>query len=362
MTAGIAVQTGAPLASRTTLELGGAAEHFCVATSEAAAIDAFAWARSRGLAATVLGGGSNVLVSDAGVRGLVVAMASRGVEWEERGAVTRVTAMAGEPWDALVRDSVARGLAGLECLSGIPGLVGAAPIQNVGAYGQEVAERIAQVRILERATGKVRTLMPDACAFGYRDSSFKREPDRSVVLSVAFDLRRGGVPKLAYDELARALDTREAPPTLASVREAVLTLRRAKSMLIDPADDNRRSVGSFFVNPVLPAAEAERVVQTALGLGLAARAEEVPRWPAVDGRVKLAAGWLVERAGFAKGLRRGAVGISSRHALALVHHGGGTSAALVALARDVRDGVRTRFGVTLVPEPVFVGFDADPLG
>lgn len=360
MTERIAIEQGVPLASRTTLELGGAAEHFCVATSEAHAIDAFAWAKARGLPATALGGGSNVVVSDAGVRGLVVAMAMRGVDWQERGAVTRVTARAGEPWDALVRDAVARGLAGLECLSGIPGLVGAAPIQNVGAYGQEVAECITEVRVLERATGTVRALAPDACAFGYRDSAVKREPNRWVVLSVTFDLRRGGVPKLAYDELARAVDAHGKPTTLALVRDTVLALRRAKSMVIDPTDDNRRSAGSFFVNPVVSAAEAERVVQQAVRLNLAARAEDVPRWPAADGRVKLAAGWLVERAGFSKGARRDAVGISSRHALALVHHGGGTSAALVALAREVRDAVRARFGVALVPEPVFLGFDADP--
>jgi UDP-N-acetylmuramate dehydrogenase len=225
--------------------------------------------------------------------------------------------------------------------------VGATPIQNVGAYGQEVAETIRAVRAFDRQAGRVVELAPEACGFGYRTSAFKRDPDRHVVLAVTFGLRPGGAPALRYRELAEALRS-HAAPTLAEARAAVLALRRAKSMVIDPGDPNRRSAGSFFMNPVVPAAEAARI---------AARAApaEMPQWPAGAGLVKLAAGWLIERAGIVKGLRRGAVGVSSRHALALVHHGGGTTAALLALARDVREAVRARFGVTLEAEPVLVG-------
>jgi UDP-N-acetylmuramate dehydrogenase len=361
VTGGIAIERNTPLAPRTTLRLGGAAEHFCAPEDEAGVGEALAWADAHALPVTVLGGGSNVVVSDAGLRGLVMGVNLRGTDWQEHGRVTRVTVSAGEPWDAFVAEAVARGLAGVECLAGIPGLVGAAPIQNVGAYGQEVAECVVEVRALDRTDGRVYSLATEACAFGYRDSAFKRDPARWVVLAVTFELRRDGAPKVAYDELARALEARGAAPTLAAVRETVLSLRRAKSMVIDPADENRHSAGSFFVNPMVTLSEAERVVEAAVRTGLVACTDDVPRWPAPDGRVKLAAGWLVERAGFAKGSRRGAVGVSSRHALALVHHGGGTSAALLALAREVRDRVRARFGVTLVPEPVFLGFGGDPL-
>lgn len=346
------VERDVPLALRTTLELGGAAEYFVEVSDEASIARALAWARERELAVSILGGGSNVVVSDAGARGLVVSIASRGIVWEERGRRVRVTAAAGEPWDPLVATTVARGLGGLECLSGIPGRVGAVPIQNVGAYGQEVSTTIVSVRVLDRASGEVTESSPEACAFAYRQSAFKRAPARSIVLAVSFELERDAAPLVAYDQLAQALERAGTPSSLASVRATVLALRRAKSMVIEPDDENRRSVGSFFVNPVVDASEAERVVSQALAAGLVAAPNEIPRWPADGGKVKLAAGWLVERAGFARGARRGAVGISTRHALALVHHGGGTSAALLALAREVRDGVQARFGVTLVPEPV----------
>jgi len=336
-----------PLAPLTTLELGGRARHLTRAADEASLIAALRWADERRLPVLVLGGGSNVVVSDAGYDGLVVCVASRGLAFApEDGGEVRVTAQAGEPWDALVAETVQRGLGGLECLSGIPGLAGATPIQNVGAYGQEVAETIRAVRVVERGSWRVSELAPEACGFAYRDSAFKRDPGRHVVLAVTFGLRAGGPPAVRYRELALALAAR-AEPTLADARVAVLALRRSKSMVIDPADPNRRSVGSFFTNPIVGAAEAARVAVLAGG--------EMPRWPAGDGLVKLSAGWLIERAGFAKGLRRGPVGISSRHALALVHHGGGTSAALVELAREIRDGVRARFGVTLTAEPVLVG-------
>jgi UDP-N-acetylmuramate dehydrogenase len=353
----LAIAADVPLAPLTTLELGGRARHLAEATDEAAVIEALRWAEGhggpRGLPVLVLGGGSNVVVADAGWGGLVVRIASRGVQVAApAGGEVLVTAQAGEPWDALVADTVGRGLAGLECLSGIPGLAGATPIQNVGAYGQEVADTIRAVRAVERRTLRVVDLPPEACRFGYRDSAFRRDPDRYVVLAVTFALRPGGAPTVRYQELGAALDAAAAPPGLGSVRDTVIALRRRKSMVVDAGDDNRRSVGSFFTNPVVPEADAARVAATAAPV-------ELPRWPAGAGLVKLPAGWLIEQAGIAKGMRRGPVGVSTRHALALVHLGGGTTAALVALAREVRDAVRARFGITLTPEPVLIGTTLD---
>jgi UDP-N-acetylmuramate dehydrogenase len=375
------VREDVPLAPLTTLGLGGRARYFLEAPDGATLAAALGWARSEGLPAVLLGGGSNVVVADAGVDGLVVRMAQRGVRRDRAREVAEAgggraaadsgsggaaaelwTVAAGEPWDPLVERAVAAGLAGIECLSGIPGTAGATPIQNVGAYGQEVSEVVESVRVLDRSSLEERELAPEECAFGYRDSRFRREPERHAVLAVTFRLAPGGGAATRYPELERAVAATGEPPTLAAVRRTVLALRRAKSMVIEPGDDNRRSVGSFFVNPVLPAAEAEAVVARALAAGAARDPSEVPRFAAEEGRVKLSAGWLIERAGFPKGTRRGPVGISSRHALALVHHGGGTTADLLALAREVRRAVRDRFGVTLRPEPVFLGFgEADPL-
>ena len=349
------IRDGVPLAPFTTLELGGPARHFVEAADENAVIEALRWADGRKLPVALLGGGSNMVVSDAGFDGLVIRIATRGIAFETSGGDATVTAAAGEPWDALVAEAVGRGLGGVECLSGIPGLVGATPIQNVGAYGQEVAETIRAVRVLERGTWQTREVPPADCGFGYRDSAFKRDPTRFVVLAVTFGLRPGAAPVLRYRELAESLagagvGAATAPPTLADARAAVLALRAGKSMLVTAGDPNRRSVGSFFTNPLVEAGEAEAVAARAGDDGA-----RMPRWPAGDGRVKLSAGWLIERAGVAKGLRRGPVGVSSAHALALVHHGGGTTAALIALGREIREAVRRRFGVILVPEPTFVG-------
>ena len=357
----LSVRDDVPLAPLTTLELGGRARHFVEATDDEATILAasLAWGRARGVPALVLGGGSNVVVGDGGFDGLVIHLASRGLAFVDAGDEVRVTAAAGEPWDAFVAETVARGLAGLECLSGIPGLVGATPIQNVGAYGQEVAETIRSVRVADRRDGSIVELAPAECAFGYRDSAFRRVPDRHVVLDVTFGLRPGGAPTLRYRELAEALSA-DTPPTLASTRQTVLALRRRKSMVLDAADPNRRSVGSFFTNPVVAADVAERLAARAAADRIVSAAADVPRWPAGPGRVKLSAGWLIEHAGIARGERSGAVGVSTNHALALVHHGGGTTADLVALARRVRDAVTAHFGVTLLPEPIFVGVAFEP--
>jgi len=369
-----------PLAPLTTLGLGGPARYFVEPPGTEALAEALAWAAASGVRAVVLGGGSNVVVADAGVDALVVHPVLRGIERRPAGPpeggpdgepgvdTVLVTAAASEPWDPFVRGAVSEELAGLECLSGIPGTVGASPVQNVGAYGREVAEVLDEVRVLDRRTLEERVLSVGECAFAYRDSRFRREPDRFVVLAASFRLTPGGAPTVRYPELERMVVGGGASPTLDAVREAVLALRRGKSMVLEAGDPNRRSVGSFFVNPVLPAEEAERVEARALALGVAEDRSAVPRFPAGDGRVKLSAAWLIEAAGFRKGERRGPVGISSRHSLALVHHGDGRTADLLALAREIRDRVRERFGVTLRPEPVFLGFQddedegKDPLG
>ena len=348
----VAPQPYAPLAPLSTMGVGGPARWYVEARDEGAVRAALEWAERRGLSVRVLGGGSNLVVADAGVDALVVRVALRGVAVREAGAAIELTAAAGEPWDDVVRLAVEQGWAGLECLSGIPGLVGATPIQNVGAYGQEVSETVAAVRVLDRATRTVATLDPSACGFAYRDSAFKSTaPDRYVVLGVTYRLRPGGAPTVRYADVERHLAERGIErPGLADVRRAVLEIRRAKSMVLDPDDPNRRSCGSFFVNPVVSRAEADRIAA-------AAGAPTMPRWPEPGGqRVKLAAAWLVERAGFARGHADGAAGISTRHTLAIVAREGARAADVVRVARRVRDAVRARFGVSLAPEPVFWGF------
>jgi len=339
------------LRSLTTLELGGPARYLIEAADEATLIRAVLWAAEQGLPLVVLGGGSNVVVSDAGFDGLVVRMAIRGTAFRDDGTVY---AAAGEAWDPFVEATVARGWAGIECLAGIPGSVGATPIQNVGAYGQEVAETIRDVRVLDRAARAIVTLSAAQCTFGYRDSVFRRNPEAYVVLGVAFALRPGGPPSVRYRELSDALAA-DPPPSLATVSATVRALRRKKSMVIDPSDPNRRSVGSFFTNPVLDAAAFAALAARATAAGVVTTPSDVPCHAAPDGKVKVPAAWLIERAGFTKGLRRGPVGISSAHALSLVHHGGGTTAALRALAEEIRAAVDARFGVTLTEEPITLG-------
>jgi UDP-N-acetylmuramate dehydrogenase len=352
----IAVAERVPLAPLTTLGVGGAARWFVEATNETAVRAACTWARERGVALRVLGGGSNLVVADAGVDALVVRVALRGLTHREHGGAIELTAAAGEPWDGVVAHGVGRGWAGLECLSGIPGLVGATPIQNVGAYGQEVSDTVVGVRALDTRDGEIVTFAAADCGFAYRDSMFKREsPGRFVVLAVTYRLRPGGPPTLSYGDVKRALvdatSSGRGAPTLADTRAAVLSIRRGKSMTLDqPGDANRRSCGSFFLNPIVDAAQAEAVT---------ARAGDptMPRWPQPDGRVKLSAAWLIERAGLTRGERTGAVGLSTRHTLAIVAHDGARTADVLAFARGVQARVEQRFGVRLSPEPVFWGAD-----
>jgi UDP-N-acetylmuramate dehydrogenase len=339
-----------PLAPLTTLGVGGDARYVVDAEDDRAVELGLRFARERGLSLRVLGGGSNVVVGDSGFDGLVLRMLTRGQNLTRSGSSVRLEAQAGEPWDELVRASVERGDQGVECLSGIPGLVGATPIQNVGAYGQEVAETIESVRVIDRETLAHRTLTTAECRFTYRDSFFKSvAPERYVVLSVVFRLAPAGAPAVRYAELERRLaedGIDKAEATLTQVRDTVLALRRAKSMVLERDDENRRSCGSFFVNPIVTAEQAEHVERITGD-------PRMPRYPQADGRVKLAAGWLIERAGFRKGERRGAVGLSSKHALAIVCRDGARASDVVAFAREIVAAVAERLGVTLTPEPVF---------
>jgi UDP-N-acetylmuramate dehydrogenase len=344
------------LAPLTTLELGGTAHAYIEIDGVAMAREALRWARRHDLPLAILGSGSNLVVADEGFAGLVLRVGLRGIEFAGNGEVVHVTASAGERWDQLVAATIAENLAGLECLSGIPGWVGATPIQNVGAYGQDVAAVIESVRALDLTSLEERTLAPERCGFGYRTSTFRDFPGRYLVLAVTYNLVRGGRPKIEYRELRRALGVARAAPSLVEVRDAVLELRRSKSMVLQEGDPNRRSVGSFFVNPVIDAMALAALDERLRASGILKATESVPTFPSETDGFKVPAAWLIEKAGFARGLRRGAVGISSAHALALVHHGGGTSTELVALARDIREGVRRRFDIELQPEPVFLGF------
>ena len=346
------------LAERTTLEIGGAARWWARVEEPATLGELVRWAGAQGLPLTILGGGSNLLVADGGFDGLVIELGWKGVDVERQPGGARLRVGAGVPWDALVATTVEAGLGGLECLSGIPGRVGAAPIQNIGAYGQEVAEHLHAVEVFDLERGRVERLLASDCGFGYRWSHFKGAwRGRYVVLGVELELPATEIGTVRYRDLEKRFELApgDPRPSVAAVREAVLEVRRSKSMVLDPEDPNRRSAGSFFVNPVVDpamAAEALRRFREAGGEG------EMPAYPAAEGRTKLAAAWLIERAGFERGHRQGRVGLSSRHTLALINRGGATARELLGLAATIRTGVRERFGVSLEPEPVFLGFDA----
>jgi UDP-N-acetylmuramate dehydrogenase len=348
-----------PLAPRTTLGVGGPARFYAEPRSPHAARSALSWARERGIAVKVLGGGSNLLVADRGVAALVLGVHIEGINVYTTADGVHVTAGAGEAWDPFVARAVDAGWAGIECLSGIPGKVGATPIQNVGAYGQDVSETIERVDAIDRTTLEAVSFTAAECGFAYRDSVFKRELEgRHLITHVTFRLAPGGAPALRYAELTRAL-AGTASPSLAQVREAVLALRRSKSMVYDAADENHRSAGSFFTNPIVT--EAQLTAARAAARSLLREGEAMPEFPAEGGLTKLSAGWLIERSGFQRGAGEGRVGLSTKHALALVNRGGATAAELVAFATKVKRRVREVFGVTLVPEPVLVGFEPEEI-
>lgn len=348
-------QTDVALAPFCTMRVGGPARWFVEARSQSDVIDALRWASLKGVALHVLGGGSNLVIADEAFEGLVVRVAVLGLGSDLAGGCRVYSAGAGEPWDPFVAHTVSADDAGLECLSGIPGLVGGTPIQNVGAYGQEVSETITQVHAVDRATATPVSFSRAQCGFGYRTSRFKHaDADRYVVTRVEFSLTPHGLPTLRYADVVAFFDAAGTrSPTLSQAREGILAIRRRKGMVIEDGNPANRSCGSFFVNPVVPRAAFDRV-QSAAG------AAEVPHFVVAAGSVKIPAAWLIERAGFPKGTTRGPVGISPFQAQALVNHGGARAADVVALACEVKRAVWRTFGIALVPEPVFVGFASTP--
>ena len=320
-----------PLAPLTTLGIGGPARFFTEARSVSDVIEATATDQPL----LILAGGSNVLIADEGFPGLVVHLKLRGITNEDSGVIK---AAAGEPWDSVVELAVKKRWAGIECLSGIPGSVGATPIQNVGAYGQDVSETIVSVEVFDRSTRTVTTLSNADCQFGYRTSVFKNSAkERYVVLSVTFRLTPDGPPALRYPELQKFIGHAS---DLQQVRDAVITIRRKKGMVIDPRDPDTRSDGSFFMNPIVPPSMVT---------------PDMPHFPAGD-NVKLSAAWLIENAGFHKGFVHGNVGLSTKHTLAIINRGGGTAREVVELVQMIQAAVREKFGVEIHPEPNFIGF------
>jgi UDP-N-acetylmuramate dehydrogenase len=353
----IKILNDVPLAPRTTLGLGGNARYFTDCASEENILEALTYARTGGLRIHVLGGGSNTVVADDGFDGLVVKISVPGVSFALKGDSALVRAGAGEDWDRFVGQSVQRGLGGLECLSGIPGLVGATPVQNVGAYGQEVSDVIAGVRVIDRSTLDLLTLTTADCHFDYRQSRFKAEDtDRYIITEVTFALLPQALPTVRYPELDRAIKERvdisslgRGTESLSAVRATVLQIRRAKSMLIDPADPNTKSVGSFFMNPVVDRAAFTELTTRWMTTG---GREEIPHF-LFGTAMKISAAWLVEKSGFPRGYRKGGVGISDNHSLALVNRGG-TTRELLELAAAIEAAVLRRFGLHLQREPVLL--------
>ena len=355
-----AMQENVPLAPMTTIGIGGAARWFYDATSVEALVEALAWARETNVPVFILGGGSNLLIADEGFDGLVIRNSIRGVDTGHDGDAVRLRVGGGESWDSLVERAVERRWTGIETLSGIPGSVGATPIQNVGAYGQEVAETIVGVEAIHLATGQPRAFTPAECRFAYRDSIFKgAAKGEFAIVGVSFRLEPGKPPEIRYPELQRYLDeTVEGSPSLQQVRDAVLAIRRRKGMVLDPADPDSRSDGSFFTNPIVSTDEYQAFLRRARDAEPELEADRIPVFPAGDGRVKLSAAWLIEHAGFRKGYGDGRVGLSSKHTLAIVNRGGGTAADVLRLVAEIQRAVAHRFGVAVRPEPVFVGFDS----
>jgi UDP-N-acetylmuramate dehydrogenase len=349
------LKTHVPLAPFTTLGIGGPARYFAEINTSSDLIAGIEWAQARSLPLFVLGGGSNVVIADEGFPGLVLRVSINGVETHFDDGYVFITAGAGEDWDDLVALTVARNWAGFECLSGIPGRVGATPIQNVGAYGQEISESFVSLEAFDIAAGQLVELSARDCEFDYRSSRFKtRDQGRFIITRVKYRLVVDGVPAVRYPELQRHVKDLN-PVTLQRVREAVLAIRRQKAMVIDPSDTDSKSVGSFFVNPTVSIEQFEKIKERLVSAGVD---KELPSFPAPNGRVKLSAAWLIESAGLKRGYVYGNVGTSTKHALAIINRAGGTARDIVELKELIQRHVLDSFGITLVPEPMFVGFDS----
>ncbi len=352
------IQENVPLAPLTTLQMGGAARYFAEPKREDEVREATQFAKTRSLPLFVLGGGSNLVVADAGWPGLVLRVAIGGISSPKTRDATSNAVLfsvgAGVNWDDFVAQAVVQNCAGVECLSGIPGSVGGTPVQNVGAYGQEVAETIESVRALDLQSDRIVVLPKPACGFRYRASILNStERGRYIILRVNYRLKRGGAPSLKYADLQKhfADSAEKKNPSLVETREAVRAIRRSKGMLLVPGDSDCRSAGSFFKNPVLSEEQFQDLTARA-----ASRALEIPSYPALDAHHKVSAAWLVEHSGFAKGYAAGAVGISNKHALALINRGGANASDIVSLKDQIQHGVQAAWGILLEPEPVFVGF------
>jgi UDP-N-acetylmuramate dehydrogenase len=348
-------QENIPLAPLTTFRVGGPARYFVDAHSEHEVSEAVAFAFARKLPLFVLGGGSNLLVSDEGWPGLVLKVSLAGVEFEGDHQKMLFHAGAGENWDDLVALAVSKNCGGIECLSGIPGTVGGTPVQNVGAYGQEVSQTITRVHAFEIATGKLMDLSNRDCGFSYRSSVFNTTRRNDfIVLEVSYRLCRNAEPKIEYADVKNFFAAANIEkPTLQQVRDAVRSIRQSKAMLLVDGDEDCRSAGSFFKNPIVSASEADRVQALA---EKRAPDQTLPRYQAAAGQVKLAAAWLVEQSGFSKGYSLGPVGISRKHTLAIVNRGGATAKNILALKDEIEKRVFDIWGISLRPEPVFVGF------
>jgi UDP-N-acetylmuramate dehydrogenase len=348
----IEIRENIHLAPYTTLQVGGNAKYFAEPTSDDEVIEALRWAEAHAFPVFILGGGSNLLVSDAGFRGLVLHMTMNGIEARDHGAKRIYSAGAGVEWDTLVACTIKDNCAGLECLSGIPGTVGGTPVQNVGAYGQDVSETIVRVCAVDTATFQRAEFDKAACGFSYRQSRFNgSDLGRYILTRVDYALQPGGTPNISYSDIKRYFSNtphHDTIPTLSETRKSVLTIRRGKGMVLDEDDADSRSAGSFFKNPVVSLAQYERIA--------AGSAVPVPHFVAGQGQVKLAAAWLVEQAGIEKGFILGQAAVSSKHTLALTNRGGATAADVLLLKEFVQRRVHERFGVELRPEPVMLGF------
>jgi UDP-N-acetylmuramate dehydrogenase len=346
------ISENVPLAPLTTLKVGGAARYFIEAQTLAEVSQAIEFSRSRTLPLFVLGGGSNLVIADAGWPGLVLKIGISGINHRHGHDEVVFEAGAGEDWDKFVGFVVAHNCSGIECLSGIPGSVGGTPVQNVGAYGQEVANTIESVLALDLKDGQLHELCKQACGFSYRTSIFNTtERGRYIILQVNYALKHGGEAYIAYADLKRYFAGWSEKPSLANTRDAVRKIRSGKGMLLTPGDDDSRSAGSFFKNPILSAEQYQ-----ALKARAAAKNLQIPSYPALDEQKKVSAAWLVEHSGFNRGYGHGPVGISRKHALAIVNRGNASAKDVLALKEDIQQRVEEIWGIRLDPEPVFVGF------